>query len=131
MDERKKVGNEGEYLVCEYLTRQGHSILERNYRAGHLEIDIISLDSAGLHFIEVKTRRPPLQANPQDCVTVPKQIRVAKAAQRFLHSGRHPELELMECHFDVASVIINKGTHNIEYINDAFIPMFFKHMTKF
>jgi len=125
MDERKKVGNEGEYLVCEYLSSHGHTILERNYRTGHLEIDIISMDSKGLHFVEVKTRRPPLQASPQESVTVPKQMRTAKAAQRFLTSGRHPGLEIMECHFDVASVIITRGTHFIEFINDAFIPIFY------
>ena len=124
MDRRKATGNEGEFLVCKYLEERSHTILKKNYRSGHLEIDIISLDREGIHFVEVKTRRPPMQADPQDSVTPAKQRKIATAARRFLTASRQKELELLECHFDVAAVVINGNTASINYIKDAYIPIF-------
>ena len=53
---RRQLGKAGEYVACGFLRSMGHIILERNWRSGHLEIDIISLDRDGIHFVEVKTR---------------------------------------------------------------------------
>ena len=46
---RRDLGQKGEDIACGLLEGMGHSILERNYRSGHLEIDIISLDADGIH----------------------------------------------------------------------------------
>lgn len=37
------LGKQGEDEVCQYLIRHGHTILDRNWRYGHLEIDIVTL----------------------------------------------------------------------------------------
>ena len=47
---RSELGQLGERLACELLMGMGHTILERNWRSGHLEIDIISFDAEGIHF---------------------------------------------------------------------------------
>ena len=60
--EKSQIGRHGEDLVCRFLMESGHCILERNFRCGHLEIDIITLDRNGIHFVEVKTRRAPRPA---------------------------------------------------------------------
>ena len=67
-NKRQKLGKIGEDLACEYLTGLGQRIIERNWRSGHLEIDIISIDADGIHFVEVKTRRESIQAPPQENV---------------------------------------------------------------
>ena len=54
---RRELGRVGEDIACSLLEGMGHLILERNWRSSHLEIDIISYDPAGIHFVEVKTRR--------------------------------------------------------------------------
>lgn len=41
MDQHLKTGATGEELACRYLERHGYSILERNWRYQHREIDII------------------------------------------------------------------------------------------
>ena len=64
-DNRRDLGRQGEDIACDLLKGMGHTILERNYRSGHLEIDIISIDADGIHFVEVKTRRSNIQAPPQ------------------------------------------------------------------
>ena len=45
---KKALGELGEQLSCDFLVANGHRILERNWRSGHLEIDIISEDGNGV-----------------------------------------------------------------------------------
>lgn len=123
--ERKKVGDEGEEAVSRYLEAGGHRILARNYRAGHLELDIVTLAQDGVHFVEVKTRRPPMQLDPQECVTLPKQKKLVKAAQAFLARSRSPLPADVEYHFDVAAVVIENDNRVISYFPDAFIPIYY------
>lgn len=81
---RRGLGLEGEDMACRLLEERGHTILERNWRSGHLEIDIISYNPDGIHFVEVKTRRSNIQAPPQDNVDRRKQQRISKAANAYL-----------------------------------------------
>ena len=41
--DRAVVGRKGEEEASQYLTRLGHRILARNWRGGHLELDIVTL----------------------------------------------------------------------------------------
>lgn len=53
----RKIGDDGELKVIDYLTKLNFSILERNFRNKDGEIDIIAKDTDGLlRFIEVKTK---------------------------------------------------------------------------
>ena len=61
MNKKEELGRKGEEIVCKYLIDNGHTILERNWRCGHLEIDIISINKIGIHFVEVKSRVAPMQ----------------------------------------------------------------------
>ena len=123
--QKKRTGSEGEDIACDYLLGQGHAILERNWRSGHLEIDIISLDSKGIHFVEVKTRRPPYQALPQDSVTMPKQRNVAKAAGAYMRTARGRKVGDAEIWFDIVAVILGgDGSRSVEYIPGAYTPIF-------
>lgn len=122
-DHRQKLGRAGEDAACRYLEGIGHTILERNWRAGHLEIDIISADADGIHFVEVKARQRNIQAPPQDNVGSTKQKRIVNAALKYLKSAQLPRKD-MECFFDVAAVVFDaEGTH-IEWIPQAYIPLY-------
>ena len=41
---KRTIGNEAEDLACNYLYSKGWEILDRNYYAGHAEVDIIAKD---------------------------------------------------------------------------------------
>lgn len=71
------LGRRGEDVACGFLSGKGHTIVERNYRSGHLEIDIITLDKDGVHFVEVKSRVAPVAVSPEENVTAAKQKKVA------------------------------------------------------
>lgn len=118
--EKSQIGRHGEDLVCRFLMESGHCILERNFRSGHLEIDIITLDRNGIHFVEVKTRRAPVSGNVSESVGPVKQRRLAAAAARYLRQHRWDG----ECFFDVATVVFRGRDTEIRYIPEAFVPVF-------
>ncbi len=118
----REIGRGGEDISCRYLVGRGHVILDRNWRSGHLEIDIVSLDKDGIHFVEVKSRRVPMEVQPQESVTRRKQKKLCEAAGLYLgRKGRMLSGE-MECHFDIIAVILDNGTAEVNYFPDAFIP---------
>ena len=51
-----KLGEYGEEKVNRYLLDMGYTILERNWRVGHRELDFVCLDGEVLVVVEVKTR---------------------------------------------------------------------------
>ena len=121
---RRRLGRQGEDIACALLERMGHTILERNWRSGHLEIDIISLGADGIHFVEVKTRRLSIQAPPQENVGKVKQARIVKAAGRFLKSGKGTPYGCLECMFDVVAVTFDGTEYKTEWIPQAYIPIY-------
>ena len=123
-DNRRELGRLGEDLACEWLQKHGHVILERNWRSGHLEIDVITFDAEGIHFVEVKARKESIQAPPQDNVTALKQKRLVKAANAFLNSSKALPAGDTECFFDVMAVTFHGGSYELEWIPQAFIPIY-------
>ena len=121
---RRQLGKQGEDIACACLEGLGHQILERNWRSGHLEIDIISLGADGIHFVEVKARRLSIQAPPQDNVDRTKQANIVKAAGRYLRSGKGTPYGCMECMFDVVAVTFEGSEHKTEWFPQAYIPLY-------
>ena len=71
-----RLGRRGEDIACKYLLDRGHTVVDRNWRSGHLEIDVVTVDPAGLHFVEVKSRVAPATAAPEENVGYLKQRRI-------------------------------------------------------
>lgn len=125
MTPRMELGRRGEDVACEFLTGKGHTIVERNYRSGHLEIDIITLDKDGVHFVEVKSRVAPVAVSPEENVTAAKQKKVADAALRYLHTSKDKRLSAdLEVSFDVVAVTFDGGGEIVEWFPNAYYPMY-------
>ena len=121
---QQTVGARGEQEACNYLLGEGHRIVRRNWRAGHLELDIISLKDSTLHIVEVKTRSAGAPVRPEVNVNSLKRQRMVKAASAFLHS---PQMfpGVKEVQFDVLTVVFkDKAEPQLEYYPAAFIPTF-------
>ena len=114
------IGKAGEDIACQFLVQNGHRILERNFRASHLEIDIISEDSSGVHFVEVKSRTVPAQAPPEENVNAAKQKRIASAAATYLK--RHPGAR--EVFFDIIAIEFDGGKTSLRWYPQAWIPTY-------
>ncbi|MCI1640836.1 MAG: YraN family protein [Bacteroidales bacterium] len=123
--EREEVGKRGEDIACRYLMSKGHTILERNWRSRHLEIDIISFDRDGIHFVEVKSRKVPMEAEPEKSVTLTKQKRIAAAAAAYLHSdGISNIANDAEVLFDIIAVTFDGDKTEIAYFRQAYTPIY-------
>lgn len=106
MPHHVEFGRQGEELAAQWLTQQGFSILQRNWRHGRYEVDIIAGRSGILHFIEVKSRRSRVYGYPEESVGRKKLHHVMLGAAGWLH--RWPAY--LRVQYDVLAIILNKGS---------------------
>ena len=116
-----ETGRRGEDAALAWLEERGFRLLDRNWRSGHKEIDLVVESDARIHFVEVKTLTPPAAIRPAEKVDGHKQAALVTAAGSYMAS-RHI---VKEVQFDVVSVILGDGLPEVEYIPDAFIPIRF------
>ncbi len=87
------------------MNEKGYEILERNYRYGHGEIDIVAKDLSDGYtvFVEVKARQNLEYGEPEYAITKNKQKQIKKVAELYLFDK---EILEMECRFDVVTVLL-------------------------
>jgi putative endonuclease len=107
-------GRAGEALAAIYLQEQGLSILCRNYRYKHAEIDIVATDGNELVIVEVKIRQNNLFGFPEEAVT-PKKENLLKAAG---YAYKEQNKILLPVRFDVIAISIEEK--EIKYYKDSF-----------
>ncbi len=99
-----KLGKDGERMAVDYLVENGYSILHRNWRYSHYEIDIIATKREVLHIVEVKIRSSTIFGFPEDAVTKKKFRFLQNAADEFLF--QHPAYRHVQ--YDVLAINLNK-----------------------
>ena len=115
--QNKPLGDRGEWLAAEHLERAGWSILHRNFRVGHREVDLVARRGEIIAFVEVKTRAGLGYGHPLEAITRAKQREVAFVAQAWIE--RHG-IEGVDYRFDAVAVLLLPGTDpTIEHIEDA------------
>ena len=107
----------GEELATEFLKRKGYKIIERNFRKGYGEIDIIATKKNVLVFVEVKTRTSNKFGTPLEQISHFKLKSLIKTEQFYkVLNPKFPET----MRIDAISVIIDKntGTETIDHIEN-------------
>lgn len=113
----RNLGRWGEDAAARHLERAGCRVLDRNWRAGRLEIDLVVRDGPVIAFVEVKTRRPGPQ-HPADAVDWRKRAHLRKAATAWI--ATHPT-SAREYRFDVVSVLVGAdGRGSVRHDRGAF-----------
>jgi putative endonuclease len=115
---KQRLGKSGEDLAASFLKKNGFEILERNYRFGHKEIDIIGKDKNTIVFIEVKTGRSKTFGSPQEWVNLKKQKSIIEVAQGYILKNDFRDFDFR---FDVVAISFERGNKNIEHIKNAFM----------
>ena len=110
------LGKRGEQLAADYLKKKGYAILERNWKYGNLELDIIARNKTDIIFVEVKTRSDDSLLRPEEAVGWQKQRFITVAAS---HYYQHTRCNLNP-RFDVISIVWNEHRCDINHIEDAF-----------
>jgi putative endonuclease len=114
VSDKIKTGNKGETLAAEFLEQKGFTILERNFRFNHGEIDLIAQRENWVLFIEVKTRSSSLYGEPEEFVDNRKINKIFEAAEEWIFSTDWKG----HIRFDIVSVKLGDQPV-IEHFEDA------------
>jgi putative endonuclease len=118
MPDHIKTGSKGEQLATDFLENNGYKILEKNWRSGRYEIDIIAEEKNILVFVEVKTRTTDYYGYPEESVNKTKQDHILQAAEDYVIQHNINK----EIRFDIVSIIINGNIQKIYHVVDAIAP---------
>ena len=116
MAAHNELGKWGEVLAAEFVEKQGYEILERDWKSGHHDLDIIARDEDTLVIIEVKTRRNRLFGDPEEAIDYKKRLSLQSAINHYVKSHRIK----IPVRFDVISIVGMIGsTPEIDHIKDV------------
>ena len=107
-----KLGEYGEEKVNRYLLDMGYTVLERNWRVGHRELDFVCLDGEVLVVVEVKTRADD-NVSLLDLLDYRKKRNLQAAGAAYLTKKNiHREIR-----FDL--VVVTGAEMHLEYIKEV------------
>ena len=116
MAAHNELGKWGEDLAADYLQRKGYTIIERDWKSGKRDLDIIAQDGNVIVFVEVKTRRNRLYGNPEESVDYHKLQNLQQAISHYV-KFKHIRQEIR---FDIISIVGTVGTDpDIQHIQDV------------
>ena len=113
-------GRWGERLAAWHLFFHGCRILDRNWRFGRYEIDIVARKGNVLAFVEVKTRRDERFGRPALAVDRRKRQALCRGAAAFIRRANNPAFTYR---FDIVEVIGSRTSPDppvVRHIEDAF-----------
>jgi putative endonuclease len=111
------LGMRGERIAERYLREKGWRVLQRRFRSGHRDVDLIVERRGTVAFVEVKTRTGTSFGSPVEAVNWFKQRQLVRSAQVWVaRFGRPQELY----RFDVVGVWILGERVRIRHVEAAF-----------
>ena len=118
---RQVLGERGERIAENYLTANGWHLIDRRFRSGHRDIDLVIAKRSGasrlVAFVEVKTRVRDSFGGPLGAVHWRKQREMAHAARDWM--SRHREAG-DTFRFDVVGVVYCHGAPEVHHVENAF-----------
>lgn len=115
----KQTGDMGERIASQYLTSKGYTILERNWRSRHLELDIICQIDEFLVFVEVKYRKNTKFGDPVEFITEQKMRHLSDAAADYMEQSAYSGL----IRFDIIGIRPGQADHyKIQHLEDIHFP---------
>ena len=116
MAAHNELGKWGEDLAADYLQRKGYTIIERDWKSGRRDLDIVAKNGNVIVFVEVKTRRNSLYGQPEEAVDYRKLQSLQQAINHYI-KFRHIRQEVR---FDIISIVGTIGTEpDIQHIQDV------------
>ena len=112
-----ELGTWGEEQAAEFLIHKGYTILERDWKSGHRDIDIIATNGQVVVFVEVKARRNRIFGEPEDAVDYMKMHNLRAAINHYV---KFKNIRL-DIRFDIITVVGTPymGQAEITHIEDV------------
>ncbi len=118
MAEHNRLGNRGEEIAADHLSERSYTILEKNWRSGRLEVDIIARKGNTVIVAEVKTRTGSFVENLTEAVNKRKQQLLIRAANAYVNKFNLD----VDVRFDIITVIFEGDRFRVTHIENAFYP---------
>lgn len=117
LTDRTKLGLEAEEATCQWLSKAGYRILDRNWRRPWGELDIVAGRNGVVSFVEVKASSRLLAGfDPFLRADARKMHKVKRTAQTWLASHRYgPDTEWQ---LDIISVIMDASGPQFEHFEN-------------
>lgn len=112
-----RLGEIGEACAADFLERVGWTVVERNFRVGRKEVDLVARRGGVVAFVEVKTRSGGVCGHPLEAITPRKQREIAEVATAWIERfGREGEAY----RYDAIAVQMRPGHATvIEHVENA------------
>ena len=120
---RQLLGEKGERIAEGWLASRGWILVERRFRSGHRDIDLVVEREAVkggsriVAFVEVKTRASSGFGGPLGAVNWRKQRELAKAARDWMSRFHRPGDVYR---FDVVGVLFGAAQPEVVHVENAF-----------
>ena len=114
------LGKWGEDCAADYLQRMGYTIVARDWKSGHRDIDIIAMVDETVVFVEVKTRRNRAFIEPETAVDYHKLRNLQGAINHYVKYYRVNH----DIRFDIITVVGMPGDAppEVDHLKD--IPLY-------
>ena len=114
---RQAFGELGERIAERWLKRTGWRVLQRRFRSGHRDIDLVVEREGMIAFVEVKARRGDRFGQPVEAVNWRKQRELTRSALVWIDRHGRPEETYR---FDVVGVLMEGNRVRVRHVEDAF-----------
>jgi putative endonuclease len=111
------LGEEGERIAEAWLVQRGWRILDRRFRSGHRDLDLVAERSGVVAFVEVKARRGKSFGHPVEAVNWRKQRELTRSATVWM-ARFGGTIQLFR--FDVVGVLMDESGTRIRHVENAF-----------
>jgi len=107
----------GERVAERWLRRRGWVVLQRRYRSGHRDIDLVVQQDGLVAFVEVKARKGDRFGDPVEAVNWKKRSELVRSALTWIdRHGRPGE----SYRFDVVGVLVAGDRVRVRHVENAF-----------
>jgi putative endonuclease len=114
---RQAFGELGERIAERWLRRRGWRVIQRRFRSGHRDIDLVVEQGGVVAFVEVKARRGSGFGGPIEAVNWRKQKELGRSARVWVdRHGRRDDAY----RFDVVGVLVVGTRVRIRHVPNAF-----------
>lgn len=114
---KQEFGELGEQIAERWLKRKGWRVVQRRFRSGHRDIDLVVEREGVVAFVEVKARRGHEFGDPVEAVNWAKQRELVRSASVWIDRHGRPSDSYR---FDVIGVLVEGERIRVRHVPNAF-----------
>ena len=111
------IGFRGERIAERWLLRKGWRVIQRRFRDGHRDVDLIAMRDGTVAFVEVKARSGEQFGTPVEAVDWRKRRELVRSARMWISRHGQPGETYR---FDVIGVLLAPKHILVRHVENAF-----------